>query len=394
MRKNALYVAALSSLLVLLIFWLKLPVLFLLAGGLIAAWCPVLMIFFASQKAAESIATSQAAEQQHIAASLQSQSDLSLFSSSQLQLADGEVNRAIEIFADAIPALLSGFVEIAEQSRAQKEMAESLFSHAVDKQGSGFEQFVAETSDILNVFVESIIANSYTAMGLVDQMEKVGTVVEEVLGVLSEIESIARQTNLLALNAAIEAARAGEAGRGFAVVADEVRALSMRTDHFSRQIRGNVSQIHESVTTAEAAIMKLASQDMSKSMQSKQQVEQTMSKIGETNKNIESVVSQVAKIAVQVERGVSDAVRGLQFQDIVNQLLLHAKQRVDEQSETQMALSHLYTHIARQTHPLQAWKEKTAEFQVLRARAESHAGTMSNNPVAQGSMESGDIELF
>lgn len=87
-----------------------------------------------------------------------------------------------------------------------------------------------------------------------------------------------------------------------------------------------------------------------------------MSKIGEMNKNIESVVSQVAKIATQVEYGISEAVRGLQFQDIVNQLLLHAKQRVEEQSETQMAVSQLHKQVAPQANPLLAWKEQATDF--------------------------------
>nr|WP_308418408.1 methyl-accepting chemotaxis protein [Iodobacter ciconiae] len=386
--------ALIVSVVMLVIAWFNVSFWQLIICGFVAAWGPLLILKFTKQAPLVDREERLFQNFQHMGDSPQKQSDMCLFSASQLQVADDEIKRAIEIFADAIPALLNGFVQIADQSRLQKEMAESLFKHTTDETTIGFESFVTETSEILKIFVESIVANSYTAMGLVDQMEQVGKVVEEVLGVLNEIESIVQQTNLLALNAAIEAARAGEAGRGFAVVADEVRSLSMRTNHFSRQIRGNIRQIYDSVAIAEKAIMKLASQDMSKSMQSKMQVEKTMLSIGEINKNVESVVNELAKIAVQIESGVSNAVRGLQFQDLVNQILLHAKGRVAAQSEIQEALALIYDYIANQKNQARAWNEKIVEFQELEERSFILADAMHSNPVAQESMSTGGVDLF
>jgi uncharacterized protein YukE len=91
-------------------------------------------------------------------------------------------------------------------------------------------------------------------MELVGLTDNIAARTQDVQSILSEIGAIAKQTNLLALNAAIEAARAGEAGRGFAVVADEVRDLSGRTSQFSQQINKVIQNMQVTVKQTEEAI--------------------------------------------------------------------------------------------------------------------------------------------
>jgi methyl-accepting chemotaxis protein len=125
-----------------------------------------------------------------------------------------------------------------------------------------------------------------TANGLASEADKIGQV-------MSEIEGIAEQTNLLALNAAIEAARAGEAGRGFAVVADEVRQLAHRTQQSTQEIEDTVSQLQKGSTLA-VDLMKTSLEGSEKSVQQADAVGDVMQQIIEAIKQITDANHTVA----------------------------------------------------------------------------------------------------
>ena len=119
-------------------------------------------------------------------------------------------------------------------------------SGEASKQSDETRAKAQEGSELVNALVRNINRVNQIASNLHEDMQQLGSQAEAVGGVMDVISDIADQTNLLALNAAIEAARAGEAGRGFAVVADEVRKLAEKTMTATSEVGSSIQAIQDS----------------------------------------------------------------------------------------------------------------------------------------------------
>ncbi|MEZ8863221.1 PAS domain-containing methyl-accepting chemotaxis protein [Vibrio sp. 10N.247.311.51] len=207
-----------------------------------------------------------------------------------------EQDSATDAIAVSAEEMLASIDEVSKQARQRTEYALSAEKEAQ----SGTVTVDTAVEAVRNLGEQ--LSHSSTAL------EKLHSDVESIEAILSMIQDIAEQTNLLALNAAIEAARAGEQGRGFAVVADEVRALSAKTNASVEEIRSRINILQETATNT-GNLMKSGILSSEKSVElsllSKQAFEAIvadLSHIGEQSGTIAQSISE----QVQVTKGVTE----------------------------------------------------------------------------------------
>lgn len=309
-----------------------------------------------------------------------------------------EIRRTQAIFSEAIEKLVGSFHDMNTQIQRQQSLGMQIISGGGDEGAvNEFQSFATKTSETLRQFVDSVVENSRLAMSLVEMTDRIIHQMSEVRGMLGEIEGIAKQTNLLALNAAIEAARAGEAGRGFAVVADEVRDLSGRTNHFSQQIRGSLINMQSTIEATEKAINQMAAQDMTFALTSKSDVESAMVGINEMNRRTGESVIELNAIADHVEQSVNQAVMSLQFQDMVTQLLGHVGRRLDVLDEIladERRMANVMNDTSNPAAALAALSEICLHVDQISQKMGVISQKVNNNPVNQTGFTSGEVELF
>ena len=309
----------------------------------------------------------------------------------------GPVCRNLKHYSGEIQSLVetssvnlhNSFQGLSDSANSGRNLMMGIVNRLSDKDSEddvSLKKFADEMEKILDNYVKLFIDISEKSVQAVHNIQDMVQHLDGMFGLIDDIRGIADQTNLLALNAAIEAARAGEAGRGFAVVADEVRKLSQDSSQLNDQIREKAEIAKQTVTSVEEVVGEIASLDMNIAIDAKGHLDAMLGELELVNEKIADSVNQGAAVGEEINAEIGRAITALQSADRVSQYAsqIHSSISLIDSLAVNLSMAAQNSHNSKNV--LMAYQEKLNELNMA---------SLENSAPNDGNDESsGDIELY
>ncbi len=301
----------------------------------------------------------------------------------------GQVEMARSHMEQETIALTQRFADIS------RRLGESVAQLDSGGQGESLITLLHSAQQDLDAIVSGLKHALENKVALLDEITALSAHTEELQRMAKDVGDIANQTNLLALNAAIEAARAGEAGRGFAVVADEVRKLSTLSGDTGKKIGTTVETVNAAIAHSLSISQDYAEQDKTLVNNSSNVIGDVIARFSHAATGLAESSEHLRSESVAIGQEIDNVLVALQFQDRVSQVLDHVNQDFGKLKE-KIDTGKLQQREGSEHEPIEAgrWLEELSQTYTMPEQHVIHGGGTleQNNKTTSGG--SGEITFF
>ncbi len=304
----------------------------------------------------------------------------------------GQIEMARSHMENETISLAERFADI---SRRLTEAVSRVDSNGKGGSGESLIDLLQSAQSDLDSIVSGLKQALESKVSLLDEITALSSHTEALRRMAKDVGDIANQTNLLALNAAIEAARAGEAGRGFAVVADEVRKLSTLSGDTGKKIAATVETVNAAIVHSLDISRDYAEKDTALVNESSNVIGNVIARFSGAATRLSESSEHLRVESVAIGEEIDQVLVALQFQDRVSQVLDHVKQdlgklkdKIDQGKEKQGQGGDL--------PPIEAarWLDELSQTYTMPEQHAVHGGGKAPKTKAAGNNNSGDITFF
>ena len=241
----------------------------------------------------------------------------------------GHVESSREQMGHAVASLTKRFSRIVEKLDVAVHASE-LETHAIQGSGNGLVEVFLRSERELSAVVTLQKKSMSSMTGMLCKVQSLKEFIVELQAMAADVTRIAHQTNLLALNAAIEAARAGEFGLGFAVVAKEVRMLSVQSGTLGRRITETVGVISSAIIDTAQIVRESVTQEDVSMLKAETMIGQVLSEFKAITDSLQRSSALLKDEGIGIKSEIGEALVEFQFQDRVSQIMCHVSDNIKQ----------------------------------------------------------------